>query len=99
MNERIGYPEFILEPDQLDSKYEGVSTTVFWRLHNRRMVSCPWRCILLVWHGGISIMDSLAISFQLQFDVGTYFENILRVEKHDSEHNLHKIRQPVLKDE
>ncbi len=25
MNERIGYPEFILDPEQLDKKYESVS--------------------------------------------------------------------------
>ena len=28
MNERIGYPEFILDAAQLDKKYDGVSTRV-----------------------------------------------------------------------
>ena len=28
MNERIGYPEFILDAAQLDKKYDGVSTWI-----------------------------------------------------------------------
>ena len=28
MNERIGYPEFILDAAQLDKKYDGVSTRI-----------------------------------------------------------------------
>ena len=37
-------------------------------------------------------------TFQLEFESDQYFENILKVEKHDSQKNLKKLREPVRKE-
>lgn len=86
MNERIGYPEFILNNTELNDIYAGVSESLIWEL-KIGLLCCDHSCL-------ISGTDSP----QLEFDGEQYFENILRVEAYDSLKNLRQLREPVRKD-
>ena len=58
-------------------------------------ITDAWFAIKTEKKTAISIISFL---FQLSFKGDQYFENILRVEHHDAQKNLWRLREPVRKD-
>lgn len=71
----IGFPEFILDPKELDDVYDGVSDSFTCR--REVAVGRVVRCCPLLLNAGTHLSDNSSVVFQYEVSDDSFFQNML----------------------